>query len=141
LCWRSFYKSLRNCPNRCQRVSKTKGKKPAKFQAAVSICRFLCPRMLLYIATHYNTLQYIATHCNTLQHTATHCNTLQHTHASIYAWLSLAASLVCCTSWRPSDDPWDATAACCNTLQRTATQCYTLLDNVEKDLNRVFLNI
>jgi len=48
LCERSFYKLLRNCPTRCQQVSKKKGKNPAKFQAAVSICQFLCPWMLLY---------------------------------------------------------------------------------------------
>jgi len=40
LCERSFYKLLRNCPTRCQQVSKKKGKNPAKFQAAVSICQF-----------------------------------------------------------------------------------------------------
>jgi len=46
---KSFHKSLRNCPNRCQQVSKAQCKKPAKFQTAVSICQFLCPGMLVYI--------------------------------------------------------------------------------------------
>ena len=48
LCWRSFYKSLRKCLNRCQRVSKPSLKKPAQFQPAVSICQFLCPGTTLY---------------------------------------------------------------------------------------------
>jgi len=45
---KSVNESLRNCPNRCQRVSKEQCKKMAKFQTAVSICQFLCPGMLLY---------------------------------------------------------------------------------------------
>jgi len=49
LFWRSFYKSLRNCPSRCQRVSKPSMKKPAQFQPAVSIYQFLCPGSVLYI--------------------------------------------------------------------------------------------
>jgi len=47
-------KSLRNYPNRCQRVSKANCKKPAKFQTAVSIYQFLCARMLQYILTRMN---------------------------------------------------------------------------------------
>jgi len=47
LCWRSFYKSLRNCPNRCQRVSNSSVKRPAQFQPAVSFCQFLCPGSVL----------------------------------------------------------------------------------------------
>ena len=49
---KSIRKSLRNCPNCCQRVSKAKCKKPAKLQTAVSICQFLCPGMTLYLPKH-----------------------------------------------------------------------------------------
>jgi len=45
----SFYKSSRSCPNRWQRGFKAQCKKPAKFQAAVSICQFLWAGSLLYI--------------------------------------------------------------------------------------------
>ena len=46
---KTLTKLFRNCPNRCQRVSKANCKKPAKFQTAVSICQFLCAGMPLYI--------------------------------------------------------------------------------------------
>jgi len=45
------HKSLRNCPNRCQRVSKPTVKKPNEFQTAVSIGQFLCPGTTLYVAS------------------------------------------------------------------------------------------
>ena len=46
----SLRKSLRNCPNSCQRVSKAQCKKAAKCQTAGSISRFLCPGTLLYFS-------------------------------------------------------------------------------------------
>jgi len=50
---KTFRKSFRNCPNRCQQISKAQFKKPAKFQAAVSIWQFSYPGTLLYFASHF----------------------------------------------------------------------------------------
>jgi len=41
--------NIQRLPNRCQWVSKAQCKKPAKFQTAVAICKFLCPGMTLYL--------------------------------------------------------------------------------------------
>jgi len=53
-----FYKSLRNCPNCCQRVQASV-KKLAQFQPAVYICQFLCPETTLYLFVIWYTTQLI----------------------------------------------------------------------------------
>ena len=63
-----FYKSLRNCPNRCQRGSTPSVMKPAQFQPAVSICQFLCPGTTLYINTNIHICIYIYVYMYSVLH-------------------------------------------------------------------------
>jgi len=66
--------------------------------------------MVLFAATHCNTLQHTAAHCSTQQHAAAQCSTLQH---------ALQHTATHCSTLQH-------TAAHCNTLQHAPTHCNTV---------------